>query len=110
MTVFDTALAVLHADVNMSVAADYRRGGQGAAAALRITREVVDAAFAAFAQPVTGRADVVRVRVADAATVGKNDTLEVYDSAGAAVVERLVVTEAHLDAEGITWMAHVRRM
>lgn len=110
MTAFDAALATLHADENVSLPATFRRGGRGQGAALRITRDVRDDPVDTFGGRVAGRYDAVNIRIADAATVGKDDTIEILDATGGDPIERLVITEATLDAEGLTWQARVRRM
>lgn len=108
-TAFDRALARLHANANLSLSATYRRGGRGPGVSLRVIREVIDDPFDAMGQRLQARADTMRIRVADAAAVGKDDTIELLDDDGDAI-ERVVVMFATLDAEGLTWQAHVRRM
>lgn len=108
-TAFDTALATLHADSNVSLSATYRRGGKGPATSLRVIREIIHDPFDSLGQRLQSRADTMRIQVADAATVGKDDVIEILDADGASI-ERVVVMFATLDAEGLTWQAHVRRM
>ncbi len=107
-SVFDDALAALHDDPNLSLAATFRRGGGGPGVSLRVTRDVVANDFDTLGQRVQGRSDAVRIRTADASAVTKDDSLDILDDDGAAI-ERLVVISATLDREGLTWTAEVRR-
>jgi len=110
MSVFDLALATLHADHNTSLPARWRRGGQGAWTELRAIRVVEDATADAFGAKVKTRDDTFQLRVADAGEVGQNDVLELLDADGNPTA-RLVITGAHKDVEGLTWIVTgTRRM
>lgn len=110
MTVFDTALATLHADVNASLPARYQPGGAGPWTALRVIRAVDDSIADPFAMKVKTRSDTFQLQVADVPQAGINDVLELLDTDDNPT-ERLVVTAARLDVEGITWIVTgTRRM
>ncbi|MCW3477361.1 head-tail joining protein [Limobrevibacterium gyesilva] len=107
MTVFEAALRTLHADPNLSVPADYQPGGQGPATSIRVTRVTREARFDAF-QPVKQHGEDLSIRRIDAPALAKADTLTLYDPTRPGP-ELVVVLEANLDHEGLTWTATVRR-
>lgn len=107
MTAFDTALAALHADANLSSPAVWRTGGKGAGVALRVIRHVADSDLDMF-QKVNARRDQVHI-IAALATPQRDDTVTLLDASGTEI-ERLVITSAIQDFAGITWICDVRRM
>lgn len=107
MSVFDTALATLHADANMAIPADYRRGGNGIPVRIRIVRSTIVGDEAPLGMRIKAREDVVSVRLVDAPHLAKDDHLTVDPDSTPTI---LVVTSAELDAEGRSFTATVRRV
>lgn len=107
MTVFDTALATLHADSNLAVPVDYRRGGQGPAARIRVVHSILEPSRAPFGQALKARADQVAIRLADAPHIAAGDSLT-FDPDGTPWVG--VITTKELDAEGLSATCQLRRM
>lgn len=107
MTVFDTALATLHADTNTTVPADYRQGGQGPASRIRVAHTILTPARAPFGMQIKGRADQVQLRLSDAPAVAPGDSLT-FDPDGTPWVA--VVTTVEPDAEGLSATCMLRRM
>ena len=68
MTAFDDALTTLHADADLSAPADYRQGGQGPVARVRVIRAVLEPEAAPLGLHLRARADTLSVRVGDCTT------------------------------------------
>lgn len=107
MTVFDTALATLHADANGPVPADYRRGGQGPATRIRVVHTILEPSRAPFGMELRGRADQVQIRLADAPSLAPDDSLT-FDPDGTPWVG--VIAKIERDAEGLSATCQIRRM
>ncbi len=102
MTVFDTALATLHADPNLSVAALWREGGAGEGVPVRVIVSAPDL-NADIGGALVKRVDWrITVRAADVPTVRRNDTIQMGD-------EVFTVLTAEMDTERLSWTLEVRR-
>ena len=106
MTVFATALATLHADPNLSLPADYRRGGQGPALRVRVVRSVLEPEAAPLSLNLKARADTLSVRAADCPHLAQGDTFTLHPDTAP---ELLTVTGTEPDTEGLSFTATVRR-
>jgi hypothetical protein len=107
MTVFAAALRTLHAHPNGPVPADYRRGGQGPAARVRVVHTILEPSRAPFGMQLKARADQLQVRLSDAPHLAQSDTFTM-DPDGAPWIA--VVTSVELDAEGLSATCIIRRM
>lgn len=102
MSAFDAALAVLHADPNLSAEALFREGGAGEGVPVRAIRSAPDL-NADIGGVLVKRGDWrISVRAADVPTVRRNDTIQIGD-------EVFTVLTAEIDAERISWTLEVRR-
>lgn len=106
MSAFASALADLHADPDLSVPADYRRGGEGPATRLRVVRSVLEPDAAPLGLKLTARADTLAVRAADCPGLAVSDTFTLTPDTAP---ELLTVTSITSDAEGLSFTAIVRR-
>jgi hypothetical protein len=106
MNVFATALATLHADPNGATPADYRQGGQGPAARVRVIRAVAEPEAAPLGFNLKARADTLQVRMADCPHLAMSDTFVLFPDTAP---ELVTVTQTALDAEGMSFIAVVRR-
>lgn len=106
MTVFDTALATLHADANMSLPADYRRGGQGPATRVRVIRAVLEPEAAPLGLSIKARADTISVPIATCPDLAMSDTFTLNPDTAPTIV---TVTQFVRDAEDTEFTAIVRR-
>ena len=106
MTAFDDALTTLHADADLSAPADYRQGGQGPAARVRVIRAVLEPEAAPLGLNLRARADTLSVRVADCPSLSKDDTFTMDPDTAPTL---LTVIDTVPDAEGLSFTATVRR-
>jgi hypothetical protein len=106
VTVFATALATLHTDANLAVPADYRRGGAGPAARVRVIRAVLEPDAAPLGFNLKARADTLAVRAADCPNLAPGDSFTLAPDTAPTVV---VVTTLTPDAEGLSFTAITRR-
>lgn len=107
MTVFNTALATLFADRNMTVEAEYRRGGQGPAARVRVKRAVIEPDAAPLGLTIRARADAIAVPIADCPHLAKDDTFTLNPDTAPEIVT--VTPQITRDAEDTEFTAIVRR-
>ncbi|HEV7266495.1 MAG TPA: hypothetical protein VGN83_16470 [Falsiroseomonas sp.] len=102
MGVFDDALAVLAADLNLGIEATYRAGGSGAPVSLRVLRSSPDRVVDAFDTPILRATDVLTVGLALLPAIEADDTFII----GA---DLLTVDSAEQDAAGVAWRVLCRR-
>lgn len=107
MTVFATALATLHADTNATSLVDYRQGGRGPAARIRVIHTILEPSRAPFGQALNTRTDEVQVRIVDAPYLAPNDSLT-FDPDGTPWIG-VISSKPELDAEGTAYTARLRR-
>lgn len=107
MSVFNTALATLHADRNLSLPADYRRAGHGPPARVRVIRSVVEPDAAPLGLSIKARADTIAVPIADCPHLAKDDTFTLNPDTAPEIVT--VTPQITRDAEDTEFTAIVRR-
>lgn len=107
MQVFADAMADIFADTDMTVPADYRRGGQGPASRIRVVRSVREPGMQALGLELRARADMISVRVADAPHLAPGDSFTFDPDTAPTIVK--VIEAPELDGQGLSYTAVIRR-
>lgn len=109
MTVFDVAAAVLHADRNLSLAAEYRSLGRGPATSMRVILSAPSDQVSPFGHGVRVRqARSITVLAADC-TPAQNDTWTLVDAApGVPAGTVLTALDVEGSTEGTSWTVTCR--
>lgn len=107
MTIFDTALAAIHAHPDLSLPADHRVGGQGPATRIRVIRSIETPDAVAFGQGMRGQRDTYAIRRADVPGLAAGDSLTLNPDTAPEIVK--LIEPPAIDIEGLTFTVAVRR-
>ena len=106
MNAFERMTNSVFANTDLSLPADYRRGGQGPALRVRVVRSVLEPEAAPLSLNLKARADTLSVRAADCPHLAQGDTFTLHPDTAP---ELLTVTGTEPDTEGLSFTATVRR-